>query len=234
MRQRMYRLKNGSSIEVANSELLSFVFVRDPISRIISSYYDKMYRDWNKPQFDLTWMRDEIITNYRNIDPKSTGDAPTPSEFVRYILDSAKKYGPHNLDNHIKPLWASCPFCAIDFDIIGRIESRVKEATLISKRLNFPVSWYLLLQTKHLIIITILFQGKINVNEVKHKTTSTIKLPKNKTEAFLGNLSEDLKEKLKSYCQRDYDMFYFEEESHWFFIVTYLHDKCCAFLCFIY
>ena len=140
MRQRMYRLKNGSNIEEANSELLSFVFVRDPISRIISSYYDKMYRDWNKPQFDLTWMRNEIIANYRNIDPKSTGDAPTPSEFVRYILDSAKKYGPHNLDNHIKPLWASCPFCAIDFDIIGRIESRVKEATLISKRLNFPVS----------------------------------------------------------------------------------------------
>ena len=140
MRQRMYRLKNGSSIEAANAELLSFVFVRDPISRIISSYYDKMYRDWNKPQFDLTWMRNEIIANYRNVDPKSTGDAPTPSEFVRYILDSAKKYGPHNLDNHIKPLWASCPFCAIDFDIIGRIESRVKEATLISKRLNFPVS----------------------------------------------------------------------------------------------
>ena len=52
------------------------------------------------------------------------------------------------------------------------------------------------------------------MNEVKHKTTSTVKLPKNKTEAFLGDLNEDLEEKLKSYCQRDYDMFYFEDESY--------------------
>ena len=64
------------------------------------------------------------------------------------------------------------------------------------------------------------------MNEVKHKTTSTVKLPKNKTEAFLGDLNEDLKEKLKSYCQRDYDMFYFEDESYWFkFIVKEFNNN---------
>ena len=45
----------------AKKNLLSFVFVREPFERLISSYYDKMDRDWSKPQYDLRWMRDEII-----------------------------------------------------------------------------------------------------------------------------------------------------------------------------
>ena len=139
IRKRLFTIENGSSIREANSKLLSFVFVRDPISRIISAYYDKMYRDWSKPQFDLTWMRNEIIANYRKIDQNSTNEIPTPTEFVQYILDSAQKYGAHNLDNHIKPIWASCPFCAIDFDVIGKIETRMEDATFISKSLHFPV-----------------------------------------------------------------------------------------------
>ena len=99
-----------------------------------------MFRDWSQHGHDLTWMRNEIIANYRNIDPKEISDSPTPTEFVRYILDSAQKYGPQNLNTHIKPMWASCPFCAIDFDIIGKLESREKEVRLISERLQFPVS----------------------------------------------------------------------------------------------
>ena len=139
MRQKWFHIENDSSIQEANEKLLSFVFVRDPISRIISSYYDKMFRDWSEPQFDLTWMRNEILANYRNVDPDEIFDSPSPTEFVQYILDSAEKYGPHNLDNHIKPMWAACPFCAIEFDIIGKLESRDKEATLISEKLQFPV-----------------------------------------------------------------------------------------------
>ena len=98
-----------------------------------------MFRDWSQPDHDLTWMRNEIIANYRSIDPKEISDSPSPTEFVRYILDSAQKHGPQNLNAHIKPMWASCPFCAIDFDIIGKLESREKEVSLISERLNFPV-----------------------------------------------------------------------------------------------
>ena len=45
----------------AKKNLLSFVFVREPFERLISSYYDKMDRDWSKQQYDLRWMRDEII-----------------------------------------------------------------------------------------------------------------------------------------------------------------------------
>ena len=49
MRKKWFRIKGSKNIVQANQELLSFVFVRDPISRIISSYYDKMFGDWKKP-----------------------------------------------------------------------------------------------------------------------------------------------------------------------------------------
>ena len=60
MRKHYFQLRNKSFID-AKHNLLSFVFVRDPFERIVSSYYDKMDRDWSKPAFDLRWMRDEII-----------------------------------------------------------------------------------------------------------------------------------------------------------------------------
>ena len=138
MRKKWFKLK-GKNIVNAHQELLSFVFVRDPISRIISSYYDKMFGDWKKPHFDLNWMRKEIIHKYRHIDPMSTDEAPTPSEFVQYILDSADTLGSHHLDPHIRPIWASCPFCTIDFDIIGHLEDRDSDALFIANKLKFGV-----------------------------------------------------------------------------------------------
>ena len=63
------------------------------------------------------------FSRYRNIDPNKTTDKPTPTEFVQFILDSARIQGPLNLDNHIKPMWASCPFCSVEFDVIGRLEN---------------------------------------------------------------------------------------------------------------
>ena len=60
MRQHFFPLRNNSFLD-AKDDLLSFVFVREPFERLVSSYYDKMDRDWSKPVYDLRWMRDEII-----------------------------------------------------------------------------------------------------------------------------------------------------------------------------
>ena len=52
----------------------------------------------------------------------------------------------------------------------------------------------------------------MDVNRLKHNKTISIDviLPENKTEAFLSDLSEELKIKLKAFCQRDYEMFYYD------------------------
>ena len=61
MRKSLFHLQHDVSFLEAQKKLFSFVFVRDPFQRIASAYYDKMSRNWNKPAYDLRWMRDEII-----------------------------------------------------------------------------------------------------------------------------------------------------------------------------
>ena len=43
------------------------------------------------------------------------------------------------LDPHIRPIWSSCPFCTIDFDIIGHLEDRDSDALFIANKLKFGV-----------------------------------------------------------------------------------------------
>ena len=63
-------------------------------------------------------------------------ESPTPTEFVQYIIDTSQKIGSENMDNHIRPLWSSCPFCAIDFDIIGQLEDYEEDEKFIVEKLN--------------------------------------------------------------------------------------------------
>lgn len=141
MREEHFPLKNETFTQ-AKESLLSFVFVREPFARIVSAYNDKMVRDWSKPVFDLRWMRDEIMEKYRkNAGPKA---APTPEEFVRYIVDKSKEVGPYYLDNHIKPIWASCPFCSVDFDVIGKLEEFDKDSLFIHANMNLIVSCFII------------------------------------------------------------------------------------------
>ena len=59
-------------------------------------------------------------------------EKPTPEEFIKYIIKTAKSIGPYALDNHIKPIWASCPFCSVEFDIVGHLEDFSKDSNVKS------------------------------------------------------------------------------------------------------
>ena len=82
------------AIEPTTRKLFSFIFVRDPFSRLVSGYTQMMIHDWEKealfrfmlyillvniifkilkPIFHLPsykWMRDHILTSIRKIDIK--------------------------------------------------------------------------------------------------------------------------------------------------------------------
>ena len=47
---------------------------------------------------------------------------PTPLEFANFIVDESKRIGIEYLDIHFRPQWFSCPFCALEFDMIGSSE----------------------------------------------------------------------------------------------------------------
>ena len=48
---------------------------------------------------------------------------PTPLEFSLYVPTEAEKVGVENLNPHWQSQWGCCPFCTLDFDIIGHLET---------------------------------------------------------------------------------------------------------------
>ena len=81
------------------------------------------------------------VSRYRKLDPKSNRvEIPTPKEFIQYIIDSSKDKGPDALDNHIKPIWTSCPFCSMEFDAVGHLEEFDKDSAFINVVMNLMVS----------------------------------------------------------------------------------------------
>ena len=70
---------------------------------------------------------------------KKSYDSPTPAEFAKYIIDSSLKIGVENINVHFRPLWASCPFCTINFDIIGKLENYEEDEKFIVQKLNLDI-----------------------------------------------------------------------------------------------
>ena len=68
-----------------------------------------------------------------------TNTSPTPKEFTQYIIDTSLKIGSENLNSHIRPFWASCPFCALDFDIIGHLEDYEEDEKFIVENLSLEI-----------------------------------------------------------------------------------------------
>ena len=53
----------------------------------------------------------------------------SPEEFIKYILDNLRKEG--YINPHWKPQTYSCPFCGMDFKIIGKLEELVQDTFYI-------------------------------------------------------------------------------------------------------
>lgn len=68
--------------------------------------------------------------------------SPSPGEFVTYLLDFISSRGPEQLDLNFQPFWAVCPFCSLDFDLIGRVESFNNDADFVFRELRLLVSFF--------------------------------------------------------------------------------------------
>lgn len=99
---------------------LSLVIVRHPMSRLASVYYQKFVELRNHKGWSKVIKR--IISRYRKEGDYGPMDHPTPSEFLRYVLDNLKNAGASNVDQHWRPQSAACPFCLLQFSIYARME----------------------------------------------------------------------------------------------------------------
>ena len=96
--------------------------------------------------------------------------------------------GAENLDNHIRPIWASCPFCLIDFDIIGHLEDYEEDERFIVQKLDLDIP-----------------MGLHRNHAPGEKSKSEKRMD------FFSELPKELAQKLFKVYEMDFDMFGYEK-----------------------
>ncbi|XP_052063120.1 carbohydrate sulfotransferase 11-like [Mytilus californianus] len=110
------------------------MFVREPYSRVLSGYVDKLFAP-NNVYWDVTGR--SVLANTRdNVDnhSMSCGHDVSFPEFVKYIIKSEKQG--RNLDRHYAPLYEHCRPCQISYDFIGKFESFKEDILFLLEYLN--------------------------------------------------------------------------------------------------
>ena len=148
--KQIYRKVNGISknnlnnfspqeVEEMLKNYFTFLFVRDPMERLLSAYKDKFLRE-NKSFHRALGRR--IVKQYRRNATRQaleTGSDVTFSEFANFVVDS------HRFpDEHWAPFDKLCHPCAVNYDFIGRHEELTEDAPYLVKkagiddRVSFP------------------------------------------------------------------------------------------------
>ena len=101
------------------------------------------------PDIYLFSVNKQIIERYRPKENLETLNAknprskiPTPLEFSLHVIDEAAKIGVENLNPHWQSQWGCCPFCTLDFDIIGHLETFGQDMKVIIKAMNWQVCFF--------------------------------------------------------------------------------------------
>jgi len=109
----------------------TFMFVREPLERLVSAYRDKLLVNLGYDDVDI-----DIVRQYRpheyNASVKSYN--VTFAEFVRYVLDqhSAGKV----LDRHWIPQNELCRVCQLRWDFIGHHETLLEDSDYVVSKLK--------------------------------------------------------------------------------------------------
>ena len=111
----------------------TFMFVRNPILRLVSSYKAKFMK--KSIARDMKKLGKKIIETVR---PNSTHTyfkpgRPTFQEFVKYVL-SWPKEKLHKMNVHWKPQYLECNPCQIKFDFIGKLETIRRDTEFVMKK----------------------------------------------------------------------------------------------------
>ena len=135
---KVLRLYTGKQREWRLKKYRKFMFVRHPLSRIVSAYKNK-YQDLSvfrvAPPI-LKRYATRIMKKYRkNPTPQElqTGENITWSEWLQYIADPTEQ---NKFDRHWKEMYKLCSPCAIDYDYIGKLENMKEEADFIMDKLG--------------------------------------------------------------------------------------------------
>ena len=111
-------------------EYYKFMFVRDPLARLLSAYKDKFLINYT-PSFQKYGRR--IIAHVRkNAAVNSKSDDISLKEFLQYVAESRVE----DMNEHWMPFYELCQPCAVSYDFVGSLENLEADANQVLKALN--------------------------------------------------------------------------------------------------
>ena len=113
-------------------DYFKFMFVRDPLDRLLSAYKDRFLLNHSLEYFKEGR---EIFKTFRSKEEVKLygkeGSKPIQfEEFLRWVI-SWKDVAKHNI--HWRPYYAHCLPCGIHYDFIGKLEKVAADAKYIEK-----------------------------------------------------------------------------------------------------
>ncbi|KAK7491718.1 hypothetical protein BaRGS_00016974 [Batillaria attramentaria] len=117
----------------------AFVFVRDPYSRLLSAYVDKLFGPNT-----LYWKRigTYVVANFRSYASAKSlrcGHDVTFAEFIKYVIH-AQTTGVHR-DWHFIPVHDHCHFCDYPYRYVGHLETLSEDMQFILNAIGSPVPY---------------------------------------------------------------------------------------------
>ena len=114
---------------------LKFVFVREPLQRLVSAYRDRLIKHHSTTRD----VRQEIVQAFRPQDFEPEGkNVVSFREFIQYFSDNKTR------NQHWRQYEKLCHPCVINYDFIGHLETLEEDAALLLKmagiddRVTFP------------------------------------------------------------------------------------------------
>ncbi|CAH1779820.1 unnamed protein product [Owenia fusiformis] len=175
------------------SEYFKFMFIRDPLDRLISAWDDKF--NHVKLYFSKRYGRD-MIKKYRE-NPSGealrTGNKVKLEEMISYVRDIAEiKYA----DEHWRPMTDLCDPCAIDYDMYGNFYNIEEESKFVFKNINTNISN---------MPFTNAGIHRKGMKRTSHDYYKTVE--RNKLIEYYSNISIKKVVKLQNQYKQDYELF---------------------------
>ncbi|KAK3586989.1 hypothetical protein CHS0354_026705 [Potamilus streckersoni] len=130
------RLINKNGLQIPNaSEMYGFLFVRNPYSRILSAYVDKLFAPnpifWKIGKKIVGPLRNKTVNGQRK---DKCGSDVTFSEYVQAVTKRHLLNG--SIDCHDADYMSYCHVCDVAYKFVGRLESFYTDAFFLFKQLN--------------------------------------------------------------------------------------------------
>ncbi|XP_065574396.1 carbohydrate sulfotransferase 11-like isoform X1 [Artemia franciscana] len=130
--------KSADGLRYYNKTFYKFMFVRDPMSRLLSCFHDKIVMN---PERNF-WFRRHVLQTIRGKELPATknvlrttgNEVPSFEEFIQYILEDDIQ---DKFKSHWSPYWSYCTPCSIQYDMIGKLETNTADFKYLWKKFGW-------------------------------------------------------------------------------------------------